>query len=426
MSTAPKSVTIRNIAWDTAAQLYFPPDFSDAKRYPAVVAGHPIGSCKEQTAGNVYAVKLAEAGFVAVAFDASFQGASGGEPRFVENPELRVSDFRYVVDYLQTLAYVDPERIGVLGVCGGGGYAISAATTDYRFKAVVGVAAANFGRLSREVFGGFDPVKNLEGIAAARTAEAQGAERTINAAVPPTVDDAKKLGNDPDLLEATEYYRTERGKHERGCVSFLYSHNAAVTAWDAFSHCETLLVRPLLVVVGDKPGMFGSYRDSHDVYGRAASKDKEILVVPNASHYDLYDKPHAVDPALAKIVPFLKKHLGEVEGASSLLSPPPHAVAPADPRRPRSRQVSTTQSPARPNELLPLSLSVVLPSSHVMETVQCKATLLEESAEQLQHLAGSVVLPIHALEHLPSRTARSSVPSSWLHRARAAGPESVV
>lgn len=83
--------------------------------------------------GNIYGKAMAEEGFVVVAFDASFQGSSGGQPRYIENPEFRVSDFRYVVDYIQTLAYVDPERIGVLGICGGGGYAFNASMTDYRF-----------------------------------------------------------------------------------------------------------------------------------------------------------------------------------------------------------------------------------------------------------------------------------------------------
>ncbi|MBR7551734.1 alpha/beta hydrolase, partial [Mycobacterium tuberculosis] len=86
-----------------------------------IISAHPIGSCKEQTSGNVYAKALAKAGFVVIAFDASFQGESGGEPRSIENPTLRVEDFRLVADYLVTLNYVDENRIGVLGICGGGG-----------------------------------------------------------------------------------------------------------------------------------------------------------------------------------------------------------------------------------------------------------------------------------------------------------------
>ena len=132
-----KHVTFRNpdMYWDIAADIYFPPNFDENTSYPTIVAAHPIGSCKEQTAGNIYATALAEAGYVAIAFDASFQGDSGGTPRFVEDPTQRVEDFRRVVDYLETLPYVDSDRIGVLGVCGGGGYTLNAAMTE---KAVQG------------------------------------------------------------------------------------------------------------------------------------------------------------------------------------------------------------------------------------------------------------------------------------------------
>src|SRR5215469_5299504 len=108
-----ESVNIRNkdMYWDIAADLYFPAGFDKSKKYPSIISAHPIGSCKEQTSGNVYGEALAKAGFVVIAFDASYQGASGGEPRFVEDPTLRVEDFRVVCDYLVTLPYVDEDRI---------------------------------------------------------------------------------------------------------------------------------------------------------------------------------------------------------------------------------------------------------------------------------------------------------------------------
>ncbi|MER5391627.1 alpha/beta hydrolase [Saccharopolyspora sp. NPDC002686] len=148
-------ITFRNpdMHWDIAADLHFPPDFDESKTYPAIVAAHPIGSCKEQTSGSIYAPALAEAGYVVIAFDASFQGASGGEPRFLEDPAQRVQDFSRVVDHLVTLPHVDADRIGVLGICGGGGYTLAAAKTEKRFKAVVSITGANFGRLQREIAG---------------------------------------------------------------------------------------------------------------------------------------------------------------------------------------------------------------------------------------------------------------------------------
>ena len=137
----------------------FPAGFRRAEKYPAIISAHPIGSCKEQTSGNVYGAALAKAGFVVIAFDASFQGESGGEPRFIEDPTQRVEDFRVVTDYLVTLDYVDDQRIGVLGICGGGGYAINASMTERRIKAVATITGANYGRVMREgVLANGDPV----------------------------------------------------------------------------------------------------------------------------------------------------------------------------------------------------------------------------------------------------------------------------
>lgn len=305
-----KTITIPNIAWDTSANIHFPPSFDEKKTYPAMISAHPIGSCKEQTSGNVYGNALAEAGFVVVAFDASFQGASGGQPRFIENPEFRVSDFRYVLDYMQTLPYIDAERIGVLGICGGGGYALNASITDYRLKCCVGITPVNFGRLSRESFSGFDPVGGLEKMAKQRTLEAQGGERFVMNYLPSTVEEAKKMTSDPDIREATEYYKTDRGKAPCGATSGLFSFNSAAMAWDAFNHAEVLMTRPFMAVVGDVPGGFGAYRDAQEIYSRAGSKDKHIVVLPGVSHYMLYDEPNAVKSALEQVLPFLKKHLG--------------------------------------------------------------------------------------------------------------------
>ena len=105
------SVKLPALAWDIAADIYFPADFDESKKYPVIIVGHPTGSCKEQTSGNIYSKQLAEHGFVAITFDASFQGESGGEVRFLEDPATRVEDFRCAADFLTTLAYVDEEKI---------------------------------------------------------------------------------------------------------------------------------------------------------------------------------------------------------------------------------------------------------------------------------------------------------------------------
>lgn len=305
-----KTVSYQNLGWQTAADIYFPPGFDEKQRYPAIVSTHPIGSCKEQTAGNIYAKGLAEQGFVVLVHDASFQGASGGAPRFIEDPSIRVSDIRYAVDYLQSLPYVDAERIGAIGVCGGGAYTIHAAITDHRIKALASITGVNYGRLIREGFAQFQPRELARNIAQMRSAQAQGAERVAANLLPDSVDAARQAGiSDIDVLEATEYYKTPRGQQPNGATSQLMSFSGAAMGWDAFTHAEVLLTQPLMVVIGDKPGGFGAYRDGWEIYSRAASADKRIVVAEGWSHYDLYDKPEPVAIAMAKLVPFFKETL---------------------------------------------------------------------------------------------------------------------
>lgn len=307
-----ETVKIRNydMYWDIAADIHFPPNFDKSKKYPAIISAHPIGSCKEQTSGNVYGVALAKEGFVVIAFDASFQGASGGEPRFIEDPTLRVEDFRHVADYLVTLPYVDEDCIGVLGICGGGGYSINAAMTERRIKAVGTVTGANYGRLMRGNFTGLNPIGALEAMAKQRTAEARGASLHVDNLLANSVEEARAAGvTDRDPLEATDYYRTPRGQKPNGLNRSLLSHQAAAVGWDAFHLAEVLLTQPLCVVVGDQVGAFGAYRDGCEIIERAASKKKELVVVEGWSHYDLYDKPEPVGQALAKLIPFYKENL---------------------------------------------------------------------------------------------------------------------
>ena len=306
-----ETVSIRNpgMTWDIAANIHFPPGFDAARRYPAVISNHPIGSCKEQTAGNVYGAALAEAGFVVVVPDASFQGGSGGSPRWIEDAEQRVRDYRDVIDYMQRLPYVDPERIGILGICGGGGYSIKTTIIDKRIKALVSITGVNFGRLFREGFSGFNPVGTLQAMAAQRTAENAGGEPRVDIFLPESVEAGKAAGiADIDVLEATDYYRN-RNRQANSGTRMLFSHATTNIAWDAFAFAETLLTQPMMVVFGDKPGGFGAYRDGMEIYGRAASKDKQLVVVEGWSHYALYDQPEPVGIALAKVIPFLKERL---------------------------------------------------------------------------------------------------------------------
>ncbi|MGV9674055.1 alpha/beta hydrolase [Nocardia sp. NPDC003482] len=303
-------VGIKALAWDIAADIHYPPGFDPGHEYTTIITAHPTGSCKEQTSGEIYAPALAREGFVAVAFDASFQGDSGGEPRLIEDPAFRVQDFSWVIDYLVTQPWVDENRIGVLAICGSGGYAVSATMTERRIKALGTVTGANVGRRMREGFTEYDPLGALEAMATQRTAEARGAEGQVNDLLPPSPEAARQAGlTDVDLVEATEYYKTDRGRKPHGLTSFLFSRQATLVGWDAFDRAEVLLTQPLCIVVGDRPGAFGAYRDAYELYGRAASSDKELVVLEGVSHYELYDKPEPVRQALDHLVPFFKKHL---------------------------------------------------------------------------------------------------------------------
>lgn len=307
----PKRVEFPHRGNKMAALLYLPENFDENKRYPALAVTHPSSSCKDQTA-SIYASKMAEHGYVTVVFDALYQGESGGEPRYIEDPSSRIEDVSCAIDYLVLQPYVDEERIGVLGVCAGGAYSVAAAMIDRRIKAVGTVVGTNLGRLYRESLSGMSAIDTLEAIAKQRTAEVRGAEPMMTQWIPNSPEEAKKAGvTDIDVLEAVDYYTTPRGKHRNSPNKLRFISIAQCMGFDAFHLAEKLLTQPLQIIVGEKVGNFGSYRDGFELYTKAASKDKNLHVVKNTSHYDLYDKPEAVAEAISVLVPFYDKHLNK-------------------------------------------------------------------------------------------------------------------
>lgn len=301
-----KSIKFKNRNWEIAAHLNLPDHFDENQKYSAIICVHPGSSVKEQTAG-AYAKKITEGGFITVAFDASFQGESGGDPRFLEDPATRVEDIKCAVDHLTTLKFVDPEKIGALGICAGGAYSANAALTERRIKAVATVSASNFCRAYKE---SLDPIQILEAVGKQRTAEANGDEPLIVTWTPNSAEEAKEQGMDEmDLLECIDYYRTPRGNHPRSSNQLLFTSFGNMVNFDAFHLADQLLTQPLLVIVGDKVGAFGSYRDGFELYNKAASKNKKIHIVKGASHYDLYDLPSATSEALSQLIPFFKENL---------------------------------------------------------------------------------------------------------------------
>ncbi|XEG74807.1 alpha/beta hydrolase [Pseudomonas sp. abacavir_1] len=300
-----KSVKFDNGPIGMAANLHLPAGFDERKTYPAIVVTHPAGGVKEQTSG-LYAAKLAELGFVTLAFDASYQGESGGEPRQLENPYARVEDISAAIDYLTTLPYVDPGRIGAMGICAGGGYTVTAALGDRRIKAVGAVSAANYGAILRNGWEGRDDLGGafamLESAAKARTDEANGAAMGYYPIVPKTAEQAPNA----DLAEAVEYYRTPRAQCPTSPSIAPTRSLMQLVTFDAFHLVELFLTQPIQIVAGEQAG---TRWISEDLFRRAASKDKHLHIVPGGTHIGMYDKPELVGEAMAKLGPFFKAHL---------------------------------------------------------------------------------------------------------------------
>lgn len=287
-----------------SAVINFPEEFNENQQYPTVVVSHPGGGVKEQASG-LYAQKLAERGFVSIAYDASYQGESTGEPRQLENPYIRTEDISAVIDYLTTLPYVDQENIGAMGICAGAGYTANAAINDHRIKAVGMVSAVNIGQMFRN--GWENTVKDVDAMpyllagANARTAEAKGETQTMPLA-PMKEEDAPN----EELREAWEYYHTNRCQYPTAPGWATLKSLTQIITYDAYNKAEAFFTQPLLTVVGSNAG---SAWMSEDLISRAASTDKTKYVVEGANHMVLYDGEKEVNEAIGQLAPFFKKNL---------------------------------------------------------------------------------------------------------------------
>ena len=288
-----------------AAVINFPEGFDESKTYPAVVVSHPGGGVKEQTAG-LYARKLAEHGFITIAYDASYQGASTGMPRQLENPYVRTEDVSAVIDYLTTLPYVDHSRIGAMGICAGAGYTANAAINDRRIKAVGMVSAVNIGQMFRNGWENnvkdADATPYIQAGSDARTSDASGAEIATIPLAPLKEEDAPN----EELREAWEYYHTPRAEHPNAPGFATARSLTQIITYDAYNKAEAFFTQPLLAIAGSQAG---SKWMSEDLIHRAASTDKTLYVVDGANHMSLYDKLIFVDEAVAQLVPFFTTKL---------------------------------------------------------------------------------------------------------------------
>ncbi len=288
-----------------SAVVNVPPGFDKSRKYPAIVVSHPGGGVKEQTAGT-YATKLAEQGFVTIAYDASYQGESTGEPRQLENPHVRTEDVSAVIDYLTTLQYVDRDHIGAMGICAGAGYTANAAINDPRIKAVGTVSLVNIGQMFRN--GWDNNVKDADAspyVAAGSSARTSDAAGNAVATIPLAPLTEKDAPNE-ELRQAWEYYHTPRAEYGTAPgFATARSLNQIIT-YDAFHKAEAFFTQPLQVVVGSKAG---SKWMSDDLIKRAASTDKKMHVVEGANHMDLYDGKRQIEEAVGVLAPFFKRTL---------------------------------------------------------------------------------------------------------------------
>ncbi|MCY8106926.1 MULTISPECIES: alpha/beta hydrolase [Bacillus] len=305
-----ETITFKNGEWDMAGNVFYPENFDETQEYPAIVFTHPGGGVKEQTAG-LYAKRMAEKGFVTLAFDASHQGASEGEPRYLENPAERVGDISAAVDYLTTLKYVDKERIGAAGICAGGGYTIAASTLDHRIKAVAGISTYDFGAAVRDGFPNEgtgnpeDQLAALKSASDARTTMANGGEPVYNTYVPNSEDELTE-DSPTTAREAYEYYRTDRAFHPNSPNKMLATSALYLMNFDPYANIDKLLTQPLMLITGD---ISESRYYSERAYEKAATSDKELVIVEGATHVDMYDVPQYVNQAVDKMTTFFSEKM---------------------------------------------------------------------------------------------------------------------
>lgn len=309
-------VTVRKVRFknqyemDVAGNLFVPNNLDHASTHAAIVVGHPMGAVKEQSA-NLYATKMAERGFVALSIDLPYWGESEGRPRNLVSPDLYAEAFSAAVDYLGAQRVVDRERIGVLGICGSGSFAVSAAKIDPRMRAIATVSMYDMGAANRHALNKSQTLAQRKAIIAEaahqRYVEAAGGEAKYTSG---TVHEITEKSH-PIEREFYDFYRTPRGEYTPpGQSPLLTTHptlssNTRFMNFYPFNDIETISPRPMLFITGTDAH---SREFSEDAYKRAA-EPKELHWVPGAGHVDLYDRVGLIP--WAKLTAFFSRHLGQ-------------------------------------------------------------------------------------------------------------------
>jgi fermentation-respiration switch protein FrsA (DUF1100 family) len=291
---------------DIAANIYTPANFDPAKKYPALVVAHPNGGVKEQVAG-LYAQRMAESGYITIAADASYQGASGGTPRNVDKPENRIEDIRGMADYITQYAGVDVKELGLLGICGGGGYALKAAQTDKRFNAVATLSMFNSGVVRKNGYmnSAVSTIQQrLNEASEARAMEVKEGKVLYIGDTPITDEMADKMPF--DLYREGHYYYNRTHAHPNSTFKYTKSSLLDLMQFDASSNMD-LINQPLLMIAGSKAD---SYYMTDAAFNLATgTKNKELFLIPGATHIQTYYVPEYVNQALIKLNEFFNKHL---------------------------------------------------------------------------------------------------------------------
>lgn len=292
-----------------AANVYTPAGYASSNKYPAVVVAHPNGGVKEQVAG-LYAQRLAELGYITITADASYQGASEGNPRNVDKPYFRTEDIHGMADFISQYPGVDANRLGALGICGGGGYTLNAAKSDKRFKAVATVSMFNSGQVRRNGYMNtqLDSVqKRLKDAADARAKEVATGEISYSGNVDfdaLTDESISKISTDL-YREGMQYYgRTHR--HPNSTFRYTTSSLMDLMSWDATDNID-LIDAPLLMLAGEKAD---SLYMTEEAFAKATgTKNKELFKIPGATHIQTYYVPQYVDQAISHLKTFYGKTL---------------------------------------------------------------------------------------------------------------------
>lgn len=291
---------------DIAANVYTPTNYDPSKKYPAVVVAHPNGGVKEQTAG-LYAQSLAEAGYITITADAAYQGASGGEPRHTDKPAFRTEDIHGMADFISQYKGVDVNRIGALGICGGGGYTLKASQSDKRLKAVATLSMFNSGEVRRNGFqnSGLNMIQErLKQASDARAQEAAGGE-TIYAGVA-SITDEEIAKTTTDLYREGYIYYYRTNAHPNSTFLYPMSNLLDLMTWDASENMD-LINQPLLMIAGSKSDT--KYMTDEAFPKATNAKNKELFIIDGATHIQTYWKPEYVEKAVKKLTEFFKKNL---------------------------------------------------------------------------------------------------------------------